>query len=124
MFSNLSSDKGFSLLELLVAIAILSLAVIPMISSQSAAVKSTSILTEKALAKIVAENALTMFKSTEVPPSPGRHTGNDQQGGFEFNWHANVEYFPAQYLMSVQINVTRVENSGSVYEITGFRQPL
>ncbi len=117
-----STEDGFSLLELLVAIAILSMAVIPMISTQTGALKSTSDLNERLLARIVAENALTELRLSEIPPAPGSINGTEYQAGMEFIWQAEVRNIPQQPLMAISLSVMKMDGRAPLFEINGFRK--
>ncbi len=122
MIRPVLSEDGFSLLELLVAMAILSLAIIPMIATQTTALTSTVRLNERALAQIVAENVLTELTISEKAPNPGITSGNEQQAGMDFNWQATVGYLNQQPIASISISVTKQGNRNPLYEITGFRK--
>jgi general secretion pathway protein I len=116
------SEDGFSLLELLVAMAVLSLAVIPMLATQSTAIKSTVLLNEKTLAKIVAENALVELTTSEIGPVPGIVRGNDRQANIDFNWQANIKQMPTQPVTSISLTVNRDGKKKSLYQVIGFRK--
>lgn len=117
-----AKDDGFSLLELLVAIAILSIAVIPMLSTQSSALKNTADLNDRALAQIVAENALTELRLSEATPVAGIKFGNEKQANVSFDWQADIRNLPGQPLTTIIINVSKSSGSNSIYQITGFRE--
>lgn len=117
-----TKDDGFSLLELLVAIAILSIAVIPMLTTQSSALKNTADLNDRALAQIVAENALTELRLSEVTPVAGIMFGNEKQANVSFDWQADIRNLPGQPLTTIFISVSKSGGSGSIYQITGFRE--
>jgi len=124
MSSSPLAEDGFSLLELLVAMAILSLAVVPMLATQSTAIQSTVVLNEKTLAKIVAENALVEITLSEIAPAPGIVRGDGHQAGMDFNWQANIRRIPAQPMMSISLSVSRKGSKGSVFQVMGFRKLL
>ncbi|MCC3861758.1 type II secretion system protein [Pseudemcibacter aquimaris] len=120
MFNTLKQDDGFSLLELIVAIAIISLALLPMIASQSTAIKSSADLSERGYASIVAENIMTDFTAAELPPLPGTISGEEFQGGIGFDWQAVVrEQSP---LITISLTVKRVDQDKVLYHLTGFRK--
>ena len=116
------AQDGFSLLELLVAIAILSLAVIPMIATQSTAIRSSSRLNEKEIARFVAENALTELSISEIPPEPGMRRGTENQAGFNYDWQAVISRIPNQPLMTIALSVSREGSTDTLYRLNGFRK--
>lgn len=118
----LSQDDGFSLLELLVAIAILSLAIIPMVASQTTAVRSSSKLSEKGYAQIVAENVMTELRLSETPPATGTLGGEEIFGGVPFYWQAEVRELTPQKVIRISLKIIKEENDKKLYEIIGFRK--
>ena len=119
-----SQDDGFSLLELLVAIAILSLAVLPMVASQSTAVRSSSILSEKGYAKIVAENVMTELTLSEQPPLAGTIEGEEEFAGIPYHWRATVREISSQSVTSITLTILAANNETELYELTGFRRAI
>lgn len=119
-----SQDDGFSLLELLVAIAILSLAIIPMVASQTTAVRSSSKLSEKGYAQIVAENVMTELRLSETPPATGTIDGAEIFGGVPFYWQAEVRELTPQKVISISLKIIKEENDKELYEIIGFRKSI
>lgn len=119
-----SQDDGFSLLELLVAIAILSLAIIPMVASQTTAVRSSSKLSEKGYAQIVAENVMTELRLSETPPTTGTIDGAEIFGGVPFYWQAEVRELTPQKVISISLKIIKEENDKELYEIIGFRKSI
>ena len=119
-----SQDDGFSLLELLVAIAILSLAVLPMVASQSTAVRSSSILSEKGYAKIVAENVMTELTLSEQPPLAGTIEGEEEIAGIPYHWRATVREISSQSVTSITLTILAANNETELYELTGFRRAI
>ncbi|MCP5380955.1 MAG: type II secretion system minor pseudopilin GspI [Kordiimonadaceae bacterium] len=122
MLKAASAQDGFSLLELLVAIAILSLAVIPMMATQSTAIRSSSHLNEKEIARFVAENALTELSISEIPPEPGMRQGTENQAGFDYTWQAVISRIPNQPLMTIMLSVNREGSTDTLYRLNGFRK--
>lgn len=122
MHALLKKDDGFSLLELLVAIAILSMVVIPMLGTQTSSLKNTNYLNDRFLAQIVAENALTELRLSEIPPTPGVVYGEELQANISFNWEADIRNVPGQPLTTVFLTVFKNDDEKPTYQITGFRE--
>ena len=118
----MSHDDGFSLLELLVAIAILSLAVIPMLSNQAFALRSATDIQEKALAQIVAENTLVTFTARQFPPQTGTVSGTQTQGTIPFDWTAGITAVPGQKMLMITVTVSGRDNRDILARLTGFRK--
>lgn len=117
-----SQDEGFSLLELIVAIGVLSLAVIPMIGSQNTSIRHIAMIEEKALASMVAEDMVATFVGQEFASAPGKQQGETTQGGLDFNWTANIVKVPGTRMLSVTVTVSSIRDSRSLVRLTGFRK--
>ena len=122
MMTQMLRDEGFSLLELLVAVAILSLALIPMLGHHASALNSASQLKEKALAQLVAHNQVTRLANQATLPQIGQHQGDEVQGNVSFKWYATVNRRQASDLMIINVQVARLEGGENIAQLTGFRR--
>ncbi len=84
------TQRGFSLLEVLVALAVLALALFALSRTASVTVQAAAHREEALLASLVAGNVLAEIRLAEVSPAPGRREGQQRQGGREFYWRANI----------------------------------
>jgi len=116
------SDGGFSLVELLVAVAILSLAAITLLESQTQAIGLTGAVQQRSLASIVAENRLNLALGLVEPPAPGTRTGSEQQMGVEFIWREAVRPAPGGSLLVIDVTVTARDDQKELARMTGFRK--
>lgn len=115
-------ESGFSLVELLVAVAILSLAAVTLLESQTQAIGLTSAVEHRSLASIVAENRLNLALGVVEPPTPGTRTGTDQQMGMEFVWRETVRPAPGNGLLIIDVTVTAGDSGQELARLTGFRK--
>lgn len=119
---SISDDRGFSLIELLVAVAILSLAAVTLLESQTQAISLTSQVERRALAAIVAENQLAVALAHSRAPTSGSSTGRATQMGAEFAWRQQVRPAPGGDLMIVAVTVTEPGSTRELASLTGFRK--
>jgi general secretion pathway protein I len=99
------SAGGFSLLEVLIALAVLALALFALTRSAALAVQSTAHREETLLASVVAGNVLTRIRLAEASPAPGRREGSERQGGREFHWRAVVVESDLPGIMRIEVAV-------------------
>lgn len=118
----IADDQGFSLIELLVAVAILSFAAVTLLESQTQAVGISSALEQRALAAIVAENRLVLALGPKEEPIPGTRTGSETQMGALFNWQETVRPAPGGDLTVIHIVVSTAESGAELASLTGFRK--
>ena len=83
-------QRGFSLVETVAALGILSLAAIPLMQLATNAVQNTGRLEARLLARTTAENALTRAISSREPIELGLFEGSETQMGRPFEWDLTV----------------------------------
>ncbi|MCD0280979.1 type II secretion system minor pseudopilin GspI [Xanthomonas melonis] len=106
---------GFSLLELMVALAIFGMAVVGLLNLSGESARTTAVLEERALAAVVAENQMidAMLAPTAAALAPAR--GQETLGGRRWDWQRQA--VPASAGM-VRIEV-RVNAAGQSQQIAG-----
>jgi general secretion pathway protein I len=83
-------SRGFTLLEVLVAMAIASLALLALFGAAAATVRTTDVLRARTYADLVATNLLAEMRARDSWPEAGALSGNAQQAGREWRWRAVV----------------------------------
>ena len=98
-----SASRGFTLIEVLVALAIAAIALAAV--SRSAAVSSASATEIKlrSLAGFVAENRLGDLDARRAWPPVGVSEGVERQAGFDFPWR--IEVFATQHPLLRRVEV-------------------
>ncbi len=101
-------QSGFTLLEVLVALAILAIALITGLKAISQNVNNASYLRDKTLAQWVAQNQLNELRLSGQWP-PAEASGTAQMAGHEWNWRMSVEEVAVDDLRRVNIMVSPLE---------------
>ena len=78
------NERGFTLIEVLVAMLIFAVAIVGLLRASSESVSNTARLTHKAHADIVADNVL--IRARMKPPVIGKDSGKEQARGQDFEW--------------------------------------
>ena len=100
-----NKKQGFTLLEVLVALAILAIALSAAIKVSTANVENASYLRDRTLAHWVAMNILTEIQIKEVWPSLGKKTGTTMMAEREWFWIMNTSDTVDKELRRVEIKV-------------------
>lgn len=81
-----SSERGFSLVETVAAMGVLALAAVPLMQVTGDAVRNTSRLETRLLARTVAENVMARTMATPDPIDAGLAVGEETQLSRTFGW--------------------------------------
>jgi general secretion pathway protein I len=103
--------NGFTLLEIMVALAIFSLAALAMVRLQGYSVRSTANLGDSNMAWQVARNLAVEISSNPAPPSLGETRGEELNGGQNWQWMATTRATDDSRLVTVEINVVGTGNA-------------
>jgi general secretion pathway protein I len=103
--------NGFTLLEIMVALAIFSLAALAMVRLQGYSVRSTSNLGDSSMAWQVARNVAVEILSNPVPPTLGETRGEDVNGGRKWLWTATASPTDDSRLVMIDIQVAGTGNA-------------
>lgn len=103
--------NGFTLLEIMVALAIFSLAALAMVRLQGYSVRSTSNLGDSSVAWQVARNVAVDILSNPAPPTLGETRGEEVNGGQNWIWSAKASPTDDSRLVMMDIEVTGTGNA-------------
>lgn len=106
-----SPRNGFTLLEIMVALAIFSLAALAMVRLQGYSVRSTANLGDSSMAWQVARNVAVEILSNPAPPTLGEKRGEEINGGQNWIWTATTRSTDDSRLVIVDIAVVGSGNA-------------
>ncbi len=118
-----TASDGFTLIEVLVALAVFSIAVLAHLNLQTENTRTASSLQDKAIAQIVAENRIAELLLLEIPPDLGTESGEEAMAGQNWVWEQIVTRTPGADLRQIDVSV-RIEDAEQVLaSVTAFRRP-
>jgi len=97
--------RGFTLIEVVVALAVLALAMGALISGMARYADNAAVLREKTLALWVAHNRLTEIGLEPTWPELGESDGDEELAGIEWRWDVTVAETPDPKVRRVDIAV-------------------
>jgi general secretion pathway protein I len=98
-------ETGFTLVEMLVALAIFSLAALALLRLEGATVANTARLQDQAIAQIVARNIAVETLTDPVPPAFGRESGEAVNAGRRWRWTRVTGRSPEPRIQQIEISV-------------------
>lgn len=115
------AQRGFTLVEVLVALVVLALALAAASRAAALMAESSAALRERLLASWVAQNRLAELQARRAWPSPGRHEGEAEQAGIRLLWRETVSTTPNPAFRRVEISVLRAGAGEHVLaQLTGY----
>ena len=115
--------RGFTLLEVLVALAILSISLIAALRSGAVATQNAGEIRQRLLADWVARDRLEEHRARRDWPPLGSSTGEATQAGVRFRWEEKVVGTPNYQFRRIDIRVLPAETAAqeqSLAKLTGF----
>lgn len=113
--------SGFTLVEVLVALAIISIALLASLRVAGGGTNSVGDLRARLLAGWVAENVLAEQRARGVWLPLGMQRGTERQGGIEFAWREEVIVTPNNAFRRVDIRVfAPPDESHALAHLVGF----
>ncbi|AXJ94302.1 MULTISPECIES: type II secretion system minor pseudopilin GspI [unclassified Sphingomonas] len=104
-------EAGFTLIEIMVALAVFSLAVLALVRLENATVRGATILDDTMIANLVARNVAIEAATEARMPTLGRSSGVETNGGRAWTWVRDVR--PTGNASIVRIDVAVADRRGA-----------
>ncbi|MFT3976707.1 MAG: type II secretion system minor pseudopilin GspI [Sphingomonas bacterium] len=114
--------NGFTLIEIMVALAVFSLAALALVRLEGATIRSTGSLDATLLAQMVARNVAVEAMTGVAPPAPGKAEGNERNGGRDWHWVRQVRAIGDGDVMRIDVTVSGKDGQ-ALGRITMIRPP-
>ncbi len=113
MNKSLSRSQGFTLLEVLVALAVFAVAVTALIYGLGESTRAQGYMEQRTLAHWVAMNQIALTRMQSKWPSVGITSGSEEMTGTEWHWTRNVSQTSDPKLRRVDMEVRLEEGDES-----------
>jgi len=114
-------SRGFTLVEVMVAMAIFSLAVVALISAQTTSLKTVQTLDSRAFADIAADNVLVRTIISPERLTLGFTRGREEVAGRPYEWTRNIQQSGRGDIVAITIDVREQGGEQVLSSISGFR---
>ncbi len=101
--------RGFTLVEVLVALIIVALGTAAMLSALASSARAAERIRERMIAGFVAMNRLTETRLEPELPSIGRREGEIEMGGSRWAWQEEVVRTPIAGVLQITVQVRGIE---------------
>ena len=112
--------RGFTLIEILVALLVLAIALTETARSLGAAIDTTAALRDRALARWIAEDHLTTLELQHAWPELDVKEGDAEMGGHAFRWREETTPTPAARMRRVEVSVLLPGTNSPLVRVSGF----
>jgi general secretion pathway protein I len=115
-------SRGFTLIEVMVALVIVSIGMVAVIQAVSQAASNGSYLRDKSIAQWVALNQLTLMRIAQSPPTKGGLSGETEMAGQRWRWKAEVIDTAVVSMKRIDIAVSAADTdeNSQLVTVTGF----
>ena len=115
-----NSSKGFSLLEVAIALLILSTSVIAIYQVISSSTISTFELEDRYIARETGNNRVALMNTIDIPQGTGTREGAIDMAGFEWEWKEEISKGPAINVYEYSILIKKSSATNYIYEARGY----
>ena len=111
---------GFTLLEVMVALVIISLALAGVAGSMGQMIDTANTMRDRTYASWIAQNKITEMRLSGVVPEVGESSGEEDYANTTWAWSAEISETGIENLMKVDVSVSYPGVDERVRLVTGF----
>ena len=120
MARRVTADRGFTLIEVLVALVIAAIALAAISRTTIQSTDTAEALRDRQLALWVAQNELTLIRMTQAWPSLEATEGSESMAGKEWSWTRRVASTPETSLRRIEVEVSEKDTAGASVTLVDF----
>jgi len=120
--ANRNGSRGFTLVEVVVALAIVAIGMLAVFKTIGDTVNNVATLRDRSFAAWIADNRITELRLAGQVPSVDETTGDLEYAGRRWHWVAKVSQTPVDGLRRIDVRVRREGDApdSSLVSLAGF----
>lgn len=115
-------QQGLTLIEVLIALAVLSIALTAIVRATAMDIRDTSYLRDKTVALWVANDSMTQVQLDIVKVSSSHLEMTSNMLGQEWHWRAELTPTPNHYVDKLTISVSKKSGGPPLVVLSGFKE--
>ena len=112
--------RGFTLVEVMVALAIIALALTAIAAKMSRMIDTSNSMRERTYASWIAQNKITELRLANVIPEVSTTSGDVEYADQTWRWRAVVSESGVENLFRVDVEVLYADGDAVIRKVTGF----
>jgi general secretion pathway protein I len=112
--------RGFTLLEVLVAMAIVAIGMAAVLGTVTASADTVSYLRDKTFANWIALNQIAQLRLKGQAPQPGKSDGDTDYAARKWHWHQEIVATQLQGMLRIDVSVRPADSSRSLSDDSGW----
>lgn len=120
--SKSRSETGFTLIEIMVALAVFSLAALALVRLEGATIRGAALVDSATIAQIVARNVAIEAMTDAQPPAAGVANGVETNGGRSWRWTRRVRATGDASILRIDVAVAD-QSGATLGRLTMIRPP-
>ncbi len=118
--SSSRNCRGFTLIEVMVALVVAALALVAVMASISQMIDAGAAMRDRTYASWIAQNKIAELRLANTEPEVSTSNGEVEFAGLEWAWTATISETGVQYLYRVDVGVSFAGSEDVVRTVTGF----
>jgi general secretion pathway protein I len=113
-------SAGFTLIEVMVALVIASLALVAVMASISQMVDAGTAMRDRTYASWIAQNKIAELRLANTEPDVSESNGEVEFAGLDWGWTATISETGVEFLYRVDVAVSFAGSNDVIRTVTGF----